>query len=87
MSRPLLARLVATGAASALLLSGCSFLPGQDEPTAADPSATVPPQGQEDLARYYEQDLSWGDCEGGAEGEIGGDGEERLGDAARDGGP
>ena len=70
MSRPLLARLVATGAASALLLSGCSFLPGQDEPTAADPSATVPPQGQEDLARYYEQDLSWGDCEGGAEGEC-----------------
>ncbi|MBM6547191.1 alpha/beta fold hydrolase [Janibacter sp. YIM B02568] len=56
------AQLLALFTATALVLSGCSLLPGQDEPTAVPADATQAPEGQEDLARFYEQRLDWGDC-------------------------
>ena len=57
------ARLIALSTATTLLLAGCSLLPGQDEPTVVPSEVTQAPEGQEALARFYEQQLTWDDCE------------------------
>lgn len=57
------ARLIALSTATTLVLAGCSLLPGQDEPTAVPSEVTQVPEGQEALARFYEQQLTWDDCE------------------------
>lgn len=58
------ARLLGLTLTTVLLFSGCSLLPGQDEPREVPAEATQPPQGEEDLARFYEQTLEWGGCRG-----------------------
>lgn len=67
-------RLLALSAAGVLLVSGCSLLPGQggsgSSSSTGGPDVTAPPEGQEDLARFYEQQLSWGSCDGGMSGEC-----------------
>ena len=57
------ARLIALSTATTLVLAGCSLLPGQDEPTVVPSEVTQAPEGQEALARFYEQQLTWDDCE------------------------
>ncbi|WP_432484408.1 alpha/beta hydrolase [Kineococcus esterisolvens] len=58
-------------AAAALLLGGCSLLPGGGEPEPA-PVGTAAPVASEAatdpaLAAFYGQDLEWADCGGGFE--------------------
>ena len=58
------ARLLGLTCSVSLLLAGCSWLPGQDEPREVPAEATKAPEGQAGLARYYEQELEWGGCDG-----------------------
>ncbi|WP_226343682.1 alpha/beta hydrolase [Agilicoccus flavus] len=50
-------------AAVTMAASGCSTGPGAATPDpTSQAAATRPPQGQEALASFYEQKLSWSDC-------------------------
>lgn len=56
------AAVVASGVATVLLLSGCLFAPAG--PTTSTPSAE---EVADDLRPYYQQVLTWTDCEDGAQ--------------------
>lgn len=59
------ARLVAVCAAAVLPLAGCSLLDPGPEPTGLTSGDHEPPPGSSGLEEFYEQDLSWSDCEEG----------------------
>lgn len=53
-----------TAAAVAVGLSGCSLIPGDDQPavTPVPTTARTPPAGSEALAKFYGQSLDWKGC-------------------------
>ncbi len=58
--------LVAAAAITAVSLSGCSLIGGDDSdttPTTPSTAATRPPSGSEALASFYGQRLSWEKCQ------------------------
>jgi pimeloyl-ACP methyl ester carboxylesterase len=57
--------ILATSAAAALALAGCSGTGGDEESTSVAPSATKAPTAS--LTKFYEQKLKWGSCENGAQ--------------------
>ncbi|MGO1166639.1 MAG: alpha/beta hydrolase [Janibacter sp.] len=63
MLRPL--RLVAAVAALMLPVAGCSMLDSGPEPSGLSEGDHQPPPGTKGLKPFYEQELSWSDCESG----------------------
>lgn len=59
------ARLLAACAAAVLPLAGCSLVDPTPEPTGLSSGDHKPPPGTKGLERFYEQELTWKDCEEG----------------------
>lgn len=67
-----MARLVAALAGVAVLTAGCAVPSpeGGDRGSTTGAPATQPPQGAEDLARFYTQKVTWEDCGDAQEGKA-----------------